>query len=143
MTGILVFLNNTPVRWVCKRQKTVETSTYSSELVSARLATELVMEIRYQLRMLGVPIDGPANMFIDNNSVVLNCSIPSSMLKKKHLSLSYKRVREACAAKILTIRYVKSKENLVDVLTKPLGGTEFYNLVKPIYLEFPSGIAKY
>ena len=45
VTRILVLLNNTPMRWVCKRQKTVETFTYGSELVAARLATKLVMEI--------------------------------------------------------------------------------------------------
>jgi hypothetical protein len=27
ITGILVMLNNTPIRWIFKRQKTVETST--------------------------------------------------------------------------------------------------------------------
>ena len=78
---------------------------------------------------MGVPIDGPANMLIDNNSVVVNCSIPSSVLKKKHLLLSYNRVQEACAAKIVRIKYIPSKENLADILTKPLGGTDFYNLV--------------
>jgi hypothetical protein len=31
ITGILMMLNNTPIRWVSKRQKTVETSTYGSE----------------------------------------------------------------------------------------------------------------
>ena len=35
VTGILVFLNNTPIRWISKRQKTVESSTYGSELVAA------------------------------------------------------------------------------------------------------------
>jgi hypothetical protein len=40
ITGILVMLNNTSIRWVSKRQKTVETSTYGSELVAARIATE-------------------------------------------------------------------------------------------------------
>jgi hypothetical protein len=28
ITGILVMLNNTPIRWISKRQNTVETSTY-------------------------------------------------------------------------------------------------------------------
>jgi hypothetical protein len=28
ITGILVMLNNTPIRWIYKRQKTVETSNY-------------------------------------------------------------------------------------------------------------------
>jgi hypothetical protein len=39
ITGILVMLNNTPIRWISKRQKTVETSTYGSESVASRLAT--------------------------------------------------------------------------------------------------------
>ena len=39
VTGILLFINNTPVKWISKRQKTVETSTYGSELVAAKQAT--------------------------------------------------------------------------------------------------------
>jgi hypothetical protein len=39
ITGIIVMLNNTPIRWISKRQKTVETSTYSSELVASRVVT--------------------------------------------------------------------------------------------------------
>jgi hypothetical protein len=38
ITGILVMLNNTPIRWISKRQKTLETSTYGSELVASRIA---------------------------------------------------------------------------------------------------------
>ena len=84
-TGILVLLNNTPIRWISKRQKTVESSTYGSELVAAQIATELILELRYTLRMLGVPLDGPALMLGDNMSVVLNTTVPSSVLRKKHL----------------------------------------------------------
>jgi hypothetical protein len=58
ITGILVMLNKTPIRWISKRQKTVETSTYGSELVDSRVATELILEIRYMLRSLGVALDG-------------------------------------------------------------------------------------
>jgi hypothetical protein len=45
ITGILVMLNNTPIRWISKRQKTMETSTYGSEMVASRAATELILEI--------------------------------------------------------------------------------------------------
>jgi hypothetical protein len=45
ITGILVMLNNTPIMWIFKRQKTVETSTYGSELVASRVATELILEV--------------------------------------------------------------------------------------------------
>ena len=50
VTGFFVLLNNIPIRWVSKRQKTVETSTYGSELSTARVATEIIIELRYHLR---------------------------------------------------------------------------------------------
>ena len=49
ITGILVMLNKTPVRWVSKQQKTLETSTYGSELVASRIATEQILKIRFML----------------------------------------------------------------------------------------------
>ena len=57
ITGILSTLNNTPVRWVSKRQKAVETSTYGSELMFSRISTELILEVRFMLRPLGVDLD--------------------------------------------------------------------------------------
>jgi hypothetical protein len=97
ITGILIMLNNTPTRWVSKHQKTVETSTYGSELVASRVATELILEVRFMLRSLGVDLEGPTLMLGDNMSVILNTSVPSSVLKKKHNAIAYHRVQEAIA----------------------------------------------
>jgi hypothetical protein len=52
-TGILHLVNQTPVAWFSKRQKTVETATYGSEFVAAKIATEQIMDRRYTLRMMG------------------------------------------------------------------------------------------
>jgi hypothetical protein len=82
ITGIFVMLSNTPIRLVSKRQKTVETSTYFSELVAIRITTELIVEIHFMLRSLGVELEGPRLILGDNMSVVLNTSVPSSVLKK-------------------------------------------------------------
>jgi hypothetical protein len=49
ITGILVMLNNKRIRWISKGQKTLETSTYGSELVVSRIATELILKISYTL----------------------------------------------------------------------------------------------
>ena len=107
ITGTIVFLSNTSIRWHIKRQKTVESSTYGSELVVVRIATKFLMKLRYTLRMLGVPLDGPALMLGDNISVVLNTTVPSSVLKKKHLGIGYHRVREAVVAKALRFAHIR------------------------------------
>jgi hypothetical protein len=70
------------------------------------------------LRSLGVALDGPALMLGYNMSVVLNTTVPSRLLKKKHNAVAYHHVREAIAANIMRFAYIKSEENVSDVLTK-------------------------
>ena len=117
-TGIIIFLNNTPIQWYSRRQNTVEASTFGSEFNALRIAVEMIEALRYKLRMFGIPIDGPTNVFCDNSGVVLNSSRPDSTLTKKHNSICYHRVREAVAREIIRIAYVGSKSNYADVLTK-------------------------
>jgi hypothetical protein len=128
--GILVMLNKTPIRWISKRQQTVETSTYGSGLVASRIATVLILEIRYMLRSLGAALNGPAFMLGDNMSVVLNTTVPSSVMKKKHNAIAYHRVREAIAARTMRFAYIKSEENFSDVLVKPVSNEKFHYLMK-------------
>ena len=138
VTGIILFVNGTPVKWISKRQKTVETSTYGSELVAARIAIETILEYRYMLRMLGVPVHGPSLLLGDNKSVVLNTTVPSSMLKKKHLACNYHRVREAVAARIVTFVHIPTDENLADLMTKPLGKARHIALAKRLLGRRPT-----
>ena len=130
VTGIILFINGTPMRWFCKKQNTVETSTYGSELVAGRLACKLVIEYRYKLRMMGVDVKGPAIMLGDNMSVIQNCSLPSSQLKKKHNAIAYHRIRECVANGIIRLGHVGSEENLSDLCTKPLNGPRLHALMK-------------
>lgn len=119
-TGILLYCNSAPIVWYSKRQSTVESSTFGSEFVALRVATELIISLRYKLRMFGIPVEGPANVFCDNEAVYKNVSHSESTLKKKHNSICYHRVRECVAAGILVVHKVDSEYNLADILTKAL-----------------------
>jgi Reverse transcriptase (RNA-dependent DNA polymerase) len=137
VTGIVLLLNNTPLVWISKRQKTVESSTYGSELVAARVAIDLIIEMRYKLRMLGVKMEKETLLLGDNMSVVLNTTIPSSSLKKKHLACSYHRVREAIAGGFVHYGHIASTSNLADIGTKPLGTLVFHRLIDPYLFRYP------
>jgi hypothetical protein len=121
-TGILIFLNHAPVIWYSKAQNTVETSSFGSEFTAMRIAVELLISLRYKLRMFGVPLEGPVNTFCDDSSVVTNATLPSSTLKKKHNSIAYHHVRETLASGIICIAWVRTGKNLANMLTKPLAG---------------------
>ena len=119
-TGILIFLNMAPIYWFSKKQNTVESSTFSSEFVALKIASEKILSLRYKLRMFGVPLDEHANVFCDNEAVYKNASFAASTLKKKHNSIAYHKVRECVASAALVIFKEDSGSNLADILTKSL-----------------------
>ena len=81
INGTWIFPRNTDT------QNTLESSIFGPKFTALRIATEMIEGLRYKLRMFGVPIDGPANVFCDNQSVVTHVSISSYVLNKKKLYL--------------------------------------------------------
>ena len=69
--------------------------------------------------------------------MILNTTLPSSMLKKKHNAIAYHRVREAIAAKILNFAHIESKVNVADILTKPLPTELFHCCLKDYMFRKP------
>ena len=130
--GILHFLNGTPADWYSKRQHTVESATYGSEFVSARQATDQIIDLCTSLRYLGVPLHKKAYMFGDNQLVITSSTILHSGLNKRHNALSYHRVREAIAAGILGFYYIRGVSNPADILFKHCGFQEFWPHIKPL-----------
>ena len=98
ITGIVSFLDNTLYKWKSKHQGSVAESTYAAELMALRDAAQHAIEMTHMLNSIGVPLAGPAWIFVDNNSAFLNTTIAGSDLKKKHLSIAYHIVREGQAA---------------------------------------------
>ena len=89
MIGILIFCNISPIICHSKRQNIIETSTFGSEFTAMNNSNELIADLRYKLRMFGVPIDRSNDIFCDNEAVYKNASTPESQLRKKHHSISY------------------------------------------------------
>jgi hypothetical protein len=119
-TGFLIYLCGTPVVWYSKRQNTVESSTFGSESVALRIATEKVEALRTKFRQCGVPLDGPCNTFVDNKSMVTQSTKPESTLTKKHNSIAYHKVRKSVAMGVQRICFEKGCDNQADCLTKSL-----------------------
>ena len=80
--------------------------------------------------MLGANLKDCLVMVGDNMLVVLNTTLSSSAIKKKHLACNYHRVREAIAGNIINFGHIDTGENLSDICTKPLAGPQFSHLLK-------------
>ena len=141
VTGVLHLINQTPFEWYSKKQGTVETATYGSEFMAARIPTEQILSNRHTLRYLGVPIIGSTYMFGDNKSVVDSASKPHAVLHKRHTALSFHRVREAIAAKVIQFHHINGDINPADILSKHWGYQQIWSLLQAL-LFWPDDTTK-
>ena len=130
-TGVLIFVNKAPIMFYSKRQNTVETSTFGSEFVAMKHSVEMIKALKYKLLMFGIEVMD-IKIFGDNNSVIINSSVPESTLKKKHHSVNYNYVREAVASGLALIFKVDTGSNLADLFTKLLNKETRKELVQRI-----------
>jgi hypothetical protein len=132
VTGILHFLNQTPIDWYSKKQATVETATYGSEFVAARVCVDQIVDLRLSLRYLGVPIKGKSYLFGDNKSVVQSSTLMESKLHKRHNALSFHRVREAVATGYICFTYLYGELNPADIVSKHWGYQQVWSILKAV-----------
>ena len=72
-----------------------------------RIAVDLVESLPFKLQMFGVPLDGPANVFWDNQSVTNAASIGAHTLQKKHnAACSHHQVREVSAMEMIRVGHM-------------------------------------
>ena len=93
-TGILVHLNCSLIHWWSKKQASIESSSFGAEFIAMKQCCEYLRGFRYKLRMMGIPCDGPSQIYGDNQSVLANTTMRDSTLKKKSQSIAYHFVRK-------------------------------------------------
>jgi hypothetical protein len=123
-TGFLVYLNCAPIYWSSKKENSVESSSFGSEFVAMKQCCEYLRGLRYKLRMMGIPCEGPVYIQGDNQSVLVNTTIPDSTLQKKSQGIAYHFVGEGAARDEWRTTYVNTHDNEADLLTKLLPSGE-------------------
>ena len=91
-------------------------STYGSEFIAARIATDHIIEHRNSLRYLDIRVHERSFMFGDNKSVVDSSSVSHAKLHKWHTALSFHSVREAIASGIIVFNHIPGKLNPAEFL---------------------------
>ena len=71
-------------------------------------------------------------MFGDNKTMVDSTSNPSAKLTKRHVILSYHRVREAVAAGIVALLHIPGKKNPADILSKAWGYSDVWKTLRAL-----------
>jgi hypothetical protein len=131
-TGFIIFCNLAPIVWLSKQQPTIESSVFGAEFIAMKHGIKTLRGMRYEIRMMGIPLSGPTYVYGDNKSQVTNSSRPESTLKKKCNSICYHAIRESVAMGETLLTHIRTGENLAHFLTKTTSDVERCKLVRGV-----------
>lgn len=123
-TGYVVYFGDIPISWASKKQKTIARSSTEAEYRAVATTAAEVVWIGSLLQELGVTVSSPV-IYCDNISATYACKNPVYHSKMKHIEIDIHFVRELIQQHKLRVAHVSTKDQLADLLTKPLAKTAF------------------
>ena len=128
-TGYVLLVNGTPVSWKSSLQSSVSLSTCVAELFTITEAVKQIMWVRDILHVLGYTQDQPTLLFNDNQAALAVCANPVLNQRVKCVAVRVAFVREQVEEQVVVLKFVPSKENLADCLTKALATVSFRSAI--------------
>jgi hypothetical protein len=122
--------NDALICWKSALQKSVATSTAQAELVALTEAAKEAIFLRRLLSEVGFPQQGPTTIFEDNQACIAMTVNPVHHQKSKHMDIKYFFVREKVESGELVAKYIKTEDQIADLLTKPLPKKRHVRLTK-------------
>ena len=87
ITEVIIFVDRTTVLYSIKRQGSIETYTYGSELCAIKTIVEEKISVRYLIPCFGVRVEHTSLICGYNLGVVHNTTMKCILLKKKHVAM--------------------------------------------------------
>ena len=122
-TGYIITIGNTPISWCSKLQNCVSTSTAEAEYYSLSECSKqciwymsFLNELGFNIETIEINTDNKAAIFISENNLINQ--------KTKHIDIRYHYIRELISNNKIKLKYIESKNNIADGLTKYLSGSQ-------------------
>ncbi|KAL0414098.1 UNVERIFIED_CONTAM: Retrovirus-related Pol polyprotein from transposon RE1, partial [Sesamum radiatum] len=129
-----VFLGPALVSWKSKKQNTVSRSSTKAEYRSLAATVCEMQWISYILPALGVSPTLPIPLYCDNKAALHIVANPIFHERTKHLDIDCHVVRNQYCAGFVHPSFVRSRDQLVDLLTKNLSGPLIASLLSKMNL---------
>ena len=119
-TGYAFILSGSSIAWTTQKQRTVALSTTEAEYMALCECSKHTQWTISLLQQLSFEIDLPVDVYCDSDGAISIASKNVDHKRTKHIDVKYHYIRERINEGTIHVNGVDSKDNLADVLTKPL-----------------------
>jgi hypothetical protein len=141
-SGVLFFLEKSPVSWQSTKQRVVALSSCEAEYIAAATAAcqgvwlaQLLSELKDSEVRVSV-------LRVDNKSIISLVKNPVHYDRSKHIDVRYHLIREYEQTCQIAMDFIRTEEQLGDILTKPLCKIKFRELCNKIGLNLQAECIK-
>ncbi|GKV47387.1 hypothetical protein SLEP1_g54294 [Rubroshorea leprosula] len=127
-TGYCFNFGSTACSWSSKKQSIVALSTCEAEYVAAASSACQAIWLQSLKNQVRVPIEEPMKIFVDNISAINLAKNLVHHGRSKHIDIRFHYLRDLIDKRVIELKYCKFKNQVANILTKPLKNEAFVKL---------------
>ena len=128
ITGWMAQVNGDLVSWASKKQRTVSLSTCEAELYAESSAIQETLWLRGLMSELKLLPDGPSTVMSDSQSAIAVSKNGVRSERTKHVDIKYHFITDVIDRGDVQLKWVSTKDQLADLLTKGMCTPTFVGL---------------
>ena len=130
ITGYVLFLANSPVSWLTRRQKTVALSSTEAKYMAMSDTTQQISWIKSLLGKIHFSIP-KVPLYCDNQGAIFLATNPAQEQCSKHIGIHYHYIRECMEeGDKIDLFYIPTGEQIADIFTKNLSPVKFEDICR-------------
>lgn len=141
-TAYIIYLGGNAISWCSRKQKSVARSSTEAEYRALASTAAEVLWLKNLLGELGVSLPRCPTIYCDNIGATYLSVNPIFHSKMKHIEIDYHFVRDHVTKGNFGVSYISTKDQLADILTKPLSRQLFTTLRNKIGISNGSTILR-
>nr|GEZ37617.1 uncharacterized mitochondrial protein AtMg00810-like [Tanacetum cinerariifolium] len=143
ISGFGIFLGTSLIFWHSKKQQIVLRSTTEAEYRALADCSREITWLCSLLQDLRIPIPTSIRILCDNISTIAIASNPVQHAGTKHIEIDCHFVRDKIKAGQITISYIPTNAQAVDILTKALTSYPFHKCIAKLGMCDPYTLPTY